>query len=107
MAEQLTQFLIEKNEPMQTEPISLSSNGDTAPEHPISREHSIEDNNTYVQTLSQFVVHPNEPTDDAEVLISSHDVEMTHLSSSTTINSEPPFTKNIQNVLTAPKNHSP
>ena len=68
---QITRIMLTIKEPKQTDPIFLSSDEDTTSEYPMSDEYSSEDNNYQVQTVSQFLVHPNDPTGAAQVTISS------------------------------------
>ena len=75
-----------EDKPMQTNPIHFSSDEDTTLKLPLFKENSPEDENTQVQTLSVFVVHPNDPRAAAHVTISRYDVEMTNFFSSATIN---------------------
>ena len=100
------QFSMDEDEPMQTDPIYLSSKEDTMSKYAMSDDYSAEDNNTQIQTLSQFLEHPNDPTDDAQVTISGYNVEMTHLFSTATINSEPPLSKQTHKVSPASPSYS-
>ena len=60
-----------KDEPMQTEPIYLSSKHDTESEYPMSDRDLADDDDAQNQALNQLLVNPNDPADAAKVTISS------------------------------------
>ena len=100
-----TQFLIDEGEPMQTEPLYLSSDEDSMSEYPMSEQFFPADDDALFQSLNHFVIHPDDPTDAAQVTISSYDNEMTQLSSSATTNLKLQSNKHTQNVSPATINN--
>ena len=63
MAEQRTQFKLDEDSLMQTDPIYLSSDEESTSEYSMSEAYPPKNSNTQIQTLSQFVLHTNDPTD--------------------------------------------
>ena len=92
LADRKTQFLIDQDEPMQTDPISLSSDEDTEIQYHMSDRDLINDHAEC--WLNQVLTHPNDPRDTVQTTISSDDVEMPTLSHSAT--TDPQHDKNIQ-----------
>ena len=86
---------MDEDEPMQTQLKYLSNDENTASQFPMSDQNLTKNDNTQCQTLNQFVVHPNEPTDAAQITILTYNGNMTNLSPSATINSESQMSMHI------------
>ena len=86
MAEQKSELLIEKDEPMQTDPIYFSSNEDFETHYHISGQDLTIDHDEC--WLNQVLIHPNDPTDVVEVTIPKVDVDKATLSHSATTESQ-------------------
>ena len=75
------------DEPIQKEPIYLSSDEDTASQYSMSDQELTKDDDVQNKTLNQSVVHPKDPTAAAQFKISNCKVDITNQSSSATTNS--------------------
>ena len=80
---------------------NLSSDEDTESQYPMSDQELTGDDDAQCQTLNQFVVHPNDPTDAIPVTNPTYDINMTILSPSATTNSKSQMTKHTHNVSPA------
>ena len=94
MVDNITQLVMDEDEPMQAQPIYLSSDEDTETQYLMSgQELTI---NHDQEKLNQLVINPNDPTDVAQVRVSTCDVQKPTLSPSATTESQ--LSKNIHNV---------
>ena len=107
MAEVSNQFSIDEDEPMQTEPINLSSDEYTESHSSMSDQFLTVDKDIQYETVSQFVVHPNKPSGRVLVTIQYDDTQIFEPSLAVTASSGSQFTKNIHNVSEATKSCSP
>ena len=86
MTEGSSHYMIDEDEPMQLEPMYLSSDDDTETQNPMSNQERTHDNDE--QNLNQFVIYLKNPTDTVQIAIPNYDVDIPTLSSSATTESE-------------------
>ena len=82
MSDSSRKLMINECEPMQTEPILLSSDEDSTSEHPMCDQCLPAHDDAQFQPLNHFVIHLDDPADAQHVTTSSWDIEMIPLSSS-------------------------
>ena len=86
MATNPTHFFMNEDEPLHFEPTYLSSDEDSTLEYQMSRQCLPANNDAPRQPLNQFLHYPGDPTDAAQVTISSYDIAMTQLPSTAASN---------------------
>ena len=99
MAANSTELMMDKDEPMQTEPIYLSGEENTETQYPMSDQELRNEKDE--QWLNQIVINPNDPTNTVQNTIPTYDVKMPTISSSATTESQQSKHKHIVSTATA------